>query len=44
VHYSSDVLAGFCVGIMWLLLSLWLLRKIETYSRQKVDPVVEQAA
>jgi len=44
VHYFSDVLAGFCVGIMWLLLSLWLLRKIETYSRQKVDPVVEQAA
>ena len=44
VHYSSDVLAGFCVGLMWLLLSLWLLRKIETYSRQKVDPVVEQTA
>jgi len=44
VHYSSDVLAGFCVGLMWLLLSLWLLRKIETYSRQKVDPVVEQAS
>ncbi len=44
VHYTSDVLAGFCVGIMWLLLSLWLLRKIETYSRRKVDPVVEQAA
>ena len=44
VHYASDVLAGFCVGLMWLLLSLWLLRKIETYSRRKVDPVVEHAA
>ncbi len=44
VHYTSDVLAGFCVGLMWLLLSLWVLRKIETYSRQKVDPVIEQAA
>ncbi len=44
VHYTSDVLAGFCVGLMWLLLSLWVLRKIETYSRQKVDPVVEKTA
>ncbi len=44
VHYTSDVLAGFCVGLMWLLISLWVLSKIETYSRQKVDPVVEQAA
>jgi Membrane-associated phospholipid phosphatase len=41
VHYASDVLAGFCVGLMWLLLSLWLLNKIEMFSRKKVDPVVE---
>lgn len=40
VHYFSDVLAGFCVGLMWLLLSLWILKKIEAYSRKKVDPVV----
>lgn len=40
VHYASDVLAGFCVGLMWLLLSLWILKKIETFSRKKVDPVV----
>ena len=43
VHYASDVLAGFCVGLMWLLLSLWILNKIETFSRRKVDPVVERA-
>lgn len=40
VHYASDVLAGFCVGLMWLLLSLWILNKIENFSRKKVDPVV----
>ncbi|HEY8689272.1 MAG TPA: phosphatase PAP2 family protein [Chitinophagaceae bacterium] len=40
VHYASDVLAGFCVGLMWLFLSLWILRKIENFSRKKVDPVV----
>lgn len=44
VHYASDVLAGFCVGLMWLFLSLWILRKIETYSSRKVDPVLQQAA
>jgi undecaprenyl-diphosphatase len=43
VHYASDVLAGFCVGLMWLLLSLWLLNKIEIYSRKKVDPVLQPA-
>jgi membrane-associated phospholipid phosphatase len=44
VHYASDVLAGFCLGLMWLLLSLWVLNKIEAYSRKKVDPVVQPAA
>ena len=44
VHYASDVLAGFCVGLMWLFLSLWILKRIERYSRKKVDPVLEKAA
>ncbi len=25
VHYASDVLAGFCLGIMWLILADWFL-------------------
>jgi undecaprenyl-diphosphatase len=25
VHYASDVLAGFCLGIMWLILAKWFL-------------------
>ena len=40
VHYASDVIAGFCVGLIWLLLSLWLLKKIELFSKRKVDPSV----
>lgn len=36
VHYVSDVLAGFCVGIVWLLLSLWILDRIEKYSSKKI--------
>lgn len=27
VHYASDVVAGFCLCIMWLLLSFWGLQK-----------------
>ena len=26
-HYASDVLAGFCMGFAWVLLSLWLQQK-----------------
>lgn len=44
VHYASDVLAGFSVGLMWLLLSLWILKRIEIYSRKKVDPALQPAA
>ena len=29
VHYPSDVLAGFCLGLVWVLASFWLLRRIE---------------
>ena len=36
VHYASDVLAGFCVGVVWLILSLWILGKIEKYSSKKI--------
>ena len=25
VHYASDVIAGFCLGIMWLILAKWFL-------------------
>lgn len=42
VHYASDVLAGFSLGIMWLLLSLWVLRRIERYTHKKIDPEVKK--
>lgn len=41
VHYASDVLAGFCVGIIWLVLSLWVTRRIETFSRKKIEPELQ---
>lgn len=42
VHYASDVLAGFCAGIIWLIISLWLLRRIELYTSRELNPVVKQ--
>lgn len=29
VHYASDVIAGFCVGVVWLVFTIWLLNQIE---------------
>jgi undecaprenyl-diphosphatase len=29
VHYPSDVVAGFCLSIIWLMLSLWILHKLD---------------
>lgn len=42
VHYASDVLAGFAMGIIWLVLSIWILRKIERYTRKEIAPVIEK--
>ncbi|RYG17063.1 MAG: phosphatase PAP2 family protein [Chitinophagaceae bacterium] len=44
VHYATDVIAGFCVGFLWLVFAIWLLNRMERYSRKKLDPVVQQPA
>lgn len=41
VHYPSDVFAGFATGFIWLATSLYVIRKIEKYSRKKVAKIVE---
>jgi undecaprenyl-diphosphatase len=28
VHFATDVIAGFCLGIMWVILSFWIIQKI----------------
>jgi undecaprenyl-diphosphatase len=42
VHYATDVIAGFCVGIIWLVMTIWLLNQMEAYSRRKLNPMVQQ--
>ena len=38
VHYATDVMAGFALGIMWLIISLWALHVIEK-NKIKLPPV-----
>jgi membrane-associated phospholipid phosphatase len=40
VHHASDVIAGFALGIIWLVISLRMLKVIENYSKRKVAPKV----
>lgn len=42
LHYFSDVIAGFAAGIIWLSLSIWLVRRMERFSRKEIVPVVEE--
>lgn len=42
VHYATDVIAGYCIGFLWLVFTVWLLNKIEKHSQQKFNTVVEQ--
>lgn len=43
VHYASDVLAGFCFGVLSLLILLWLLKRIKKYNAQKMTPDLNKA-
>jgi membrane-associated phospholipid phosphatase len=42
VHYPTDVIAGFCLGIIWLVLSLSILNKMERLSQKELNLVVEK--
>lgn len=41
-HYSSDVIAGFAMGFLWLVISLKVIRQMEKYSMRKLNKTVEQ--
>ncbi len=36
LHYASDVIAGFCFGILALIILLWMLRQVEKYNAKKL--------
>lgn len=43
VHYPTDVMAGFAMGFLWLVTSIWMLKQLERYSRRKLNPVVQES-
>src|SRR5690606_18381112 len=38
VHYASDVLAGLALGLIWLVMSLWVMGRIENYTKKEIAP------
>jgi len=40
VHYASDVIAGYCIGFLWLVFAVWMLNNMEKFSRRKLDAAV----
>ena len=39
VHYASDVIAGFVIGILWLIISLAVLDSLELFFKTSADTV-----
>jgi len=39
-HYYSDVMAGYCIGFLWLTFALWMLNRMERFSRNKLAKAV----
>jgi membrane-associated phospholipid phosphatase len=42
VHYTSDVIAGYCMGVIWLIISIQLLRRLEKYSSRKMGSIINE--
>lgn len=40
LHYFSDVMAGFAAGIIWLSLSVWIIGRMERFSKKEIDPAM----
>lgn len=44
VHYTTDVLAGFAIGFLWLVFSVWILNRLEQKSLRKLNQAVAKPA
>lgn len=42
VHYATDVVAGLTGGFCWLIAGIYVLRRLERYTRKEIAPVVEE--
>ncbi|MBC3538379.1 phosphatase PAP2 family protein [Rufibacter sediminis] len=44
VHYATDVLAGLAAGLGWVILALFVLNRMEKFSKRNLNPVVKGEA
>ena len=44
VHYPTDVMAGFAMGFLWLVISISIINRIERYSKRNVEPVLKESS
>lgn len=42
VHYASDVIAGFCMGVIWLTIAIYAVDRIEAYTKRNLRKIVEE--
>jgi membrane-associated phospholipid phosphatase len=40
LHYFSDVMAGFAAGIIWLSICVWIIGRMERFSKKEIDPAI----
>lgn len=40
VHYTTDVLAGFAAGFLWVIVGITVLRRMERFSGKEITPVL----
>ena len=44
VHYTSDVVAGYITGFLWLIVALDVLKRLEAYNKQKAKQLTQTVA
>ena len=37
VHYTTDVVAGFCIGLAWLGLAIWFMERMKEKSDKEIS-------
>ncbi|MGV3538491.1 MAG: phosphatase PAP2 family protein [Rufibacter sp.] len=42
VHYATDVVAGLAAGLGWVILAIFLLNRMEKFSKRNLHPVVKE--
>jgi membrane-associated phospholipid phosphatase len=42
VHYTTDVIAGYSVGFLWLVFAISLLNRMERTAKKKLDKAVTE--